>query len=95
LYWQAAQPTPDDYNVALRIVDENGTFWGKLDRRPAGLNYPTQRWKQDEIVAGDYVAELLPGTPAGEYFATVTMFTKQNETGLDVLAPNGAPTWWC
>jgi 4-amino-4-deoxy-L-arabinose transferase-like glycosyltransferase len=91
LYWQAAQPTPDDYNVALRIVDENGTFWGKLDRRPAGLNYPTQRWKANEVIAGDYTAELLPGTPAGDYYATVTLFTKQNETGLDVLAPNGAP----
>lgn len=91
LYWQAVATTPDDYNVALRIVDEKGTFWGKLDRRPAGLNYPTQRWKQNEIVAGDYVAELLPGTPAGDYYATVTLFTKQNETGLDVLAPNGAP----
>lgn len=91
LYWQARQQTPDDYNVALRIVDDKGTFWGKLDRRPSGENYPTQRWKQNEIVAGNYVADLLPGTPAGEYYATVTMFTKQNETGLDVLAPNGAP----
>lgn len=91
LYWQDLQPTPDDYNVALRIVDDKGTFWGKLDRRPAGENYPTQRWKQNEIVAGNYVADLLPGTPAGDYFVNVTMFTKQNETGLDVLAPNGAP----
>ncbi len=91
LFWKALQLTPDDYNVAIRIVDANGTFWGKIDRRPAGFNYPTMRWKQNEIVAGDYVAELLPGTPAGEYFATVTLFTKQNETGLDVLAPNGAP----
>lgn len=91
LFWQALQQTPDDYNVAIRIVDENGTFWGKVDRRPAGLNYPTMRWQPNEIVAGDYVAQLLPGTPAGDYYATVTLFTKQNETGLDVLAPNGAP----
>lgn len=91
LFWQAAATTPDDYNVAIRIVDENGTFWGKVDRRPAGFNYPTQRWKQDEILAGDYSALLLPGTPAGDYYAMVTMFTRQNETGLDVLAPNGAP----
>ncbi|MDL1895795.1 hypothetical protein FBQ82_05945 [Anaerolineae bacterium CFX7] len=91
LYWQALAETPDDYNVALRIVDENGTFWGKVDRRPAGYNYPTTRWKPGEILFGDYVATLLPGTPAGEYYATVTMFTKENEAGLDVLAPNGAP----
>lgn len=91
LLWQSLGTTPDDYNVAIRIVDENGTFWGTVDRRPAGLNYPTMRWKEGEIVAGEYVAELLPGTPAGDYYATVTLFTRQNETGLDVLAPNGAP----
>jgi mannosyltransferase len=91
LYWQALAETPDDYNVAIRIVDANGTFWGKVDRRPAGYNYPTMRWKPGEILFGDYVATLLPGTPAGDYYATVTLFTKQNEAGLDVLAPNGAP----
>ncbi|MBI4674884.1 MAG: glycosyltransferase family 39 protein [Chloroflexi bacterium] len=91
LYWQALASTPDDYNVAIRIVDENGTFWGKVDRRPAGYNYPTMRWKPGEILFGDYVATLLPGTPAGDYYATITLFTKQNEAGLDVLAPNGAP----
>lgn len=91
LYWQALTQTPDDYNAAIRIVDENGTFWGKVDRRPAGYNYPTTRWKPGENLFGDYVATLLPGTPAGDYYATVTLFTKQNEAGLDVLAPNGAP----
>lgn len=91
LYWQALAQTPDDYNVAIRIVDANGTFWGKVDRRPAGYNYPTMRWKPGESLFGDYVATLLPGTPAGDYYATITLFTKQNEAGLDVLAANGAP----
>ena len=91
LYWQDLAQTPDDYNAAIRIVDANGTFWGKVDRRPAGYNYPTVRWKPGEALFGDYVATLLPGTPAGDYFATVTLFTQQDQTGLDVLAPNGAP----
>src|SRR5581483_5345733 len=91
LYWQDLKETPDDYNVALRIVDDKGTFWGKIDRRPAGYNYPTMRWQQGEILFGDYVADLLPGTPAGDYYVTVTLFTKDNETGLDVIPPNDAP----
>lgn len=91
LYWQALAETTEDYNAAIRIVDENGTFWGKVDRRPAGYNYPTMRWKPGETLFGDYVATLLPGTPAGDYYATVTLFTQQDQAGLDVLAPNGAP----
>ena len=91
LYWQALDAIPDDYNVALRIVDDKGNFWGKVDRRPAGYNYPTTRWNKGDTVFGDYVATLLPGTPAGDYFVTATMFTQQDQTGLNVLAPNGAP----
>lgn len=91
LYWQALATTPDDYNVAIRIVDAQGNFWGKVDRRPAGYNYPTARWKEGEALFGDYVATLLPGTPPGDYFANVTLFTRADETGLDVLAPSGAP----
>lgn len=91
LYWQALDAIPDDYNVALRIVDDKGNFWGKVDRRPAGYNYPTTRWNKGDTVFGDYVATLLPGTPAGDYFVTATLFTQQDQTGLNVLAANGAP----
>lgn len=91
LYWQALEPTDQDYHVAIRIVDAQGIFWGKVDRRPAGYNYPTMRWKPGQALFGDYVATLLPGTPPGEYYATVTLFTQDDQTGLDVLASNGAP----
>jgi mannosyltransferase len=91
LYFQALDTLAEDYNVALRIVDAQGNVWGKLDRRPSGYNYPSTRWKKGENLFGSYTVPLLPGTPAGDYFATVTFFTASDQTGLDVLAPNGAP----
>jgi mannosyltransferase len=91
LYFQSLATFADDYNVALRIVDAQGNLWGKLDRRPAGYNYPTTRWKKGENLFGSYTVPLLSGAPAGDYYATVTFFTASDETGLDVLAPNGAP----
>ena len=91
LYWQTLDTLDDDYNVALRVRDAAGNLWGKQDRRPAGYNYPTTRWKKDEKLFGAYTVSLIPGTPAGDYFIEVTLYTKNDPSGLDVLAPNGAP----
>ncbi len=91
LYYQVLDTFAEDYNVALRIVDAQGNVWGKLDRRPSGYNYPTTRWKKSENLFGSYTVPLLPGAPGGDYFATVTFFTPEDQAGLDVLGPNGAP----
>jgi len=91
LYWQALDTFDDDYYVALRVLDAAGNLWGKQDRRPAGYNYPTTRWKQGENLFGAYDVPLIAGAPAGDYFVEVTLYTKSNPSGLDVLAPNGAP----
>ncbi|MBI3536545.1 MAG: hypothetical protein HY070_03125, partial [Chloroflexi bacterium] len=91
LDWNSLENLDEDYLVALRVRDAQGNLWGKLDRRPAGYNYPTTRWKKNEKLFGAYTVPLLSGTPAGDYFVEVTIYTAQNQNGLDVLAPNGAP----
>ncbi len=91
LYWQALDPFEDDYYVALRVRDAAGNLWGKQDRRPAGYNYPTLRWKKDEKLFGAYAVPLVAGAPAGDYFVEVNFYTVSDQSGLDVLAPNGAP----
>ncbi len=91
LYWQVHDTLADDYQVALRVRDAAGNLWGKQDRRPAGYNYPTTRWEKGESLFGSYTVPLLAGAPAGDYFAEVTLYTVGDPSGLDVLAPNGAP----
>jgi hypothetical protein len=91
LYWRVLQTPDDDYRIALRVVDAAGNVWGKQDRRPAGYTYPATRWKRDEYLFGAYTVPLLAGTPPGDYLVRVTFYTPANPSGLDVLAPNGAP----
>ncbi len=91
LYWQALDTLGDDYQVALRVVDAAGNLWGKQDRRPTGYTYPTTRWSKGEKPVGAYTVPLLPGTPPGDYWVQLTVYTVANPSGLDVLAPNGAP----
>ncbi len=91
LYWHTLEAMDEDYLVALRVRDAAGNLWGKLDRRPAGYNYPTLRWKPGEKLFGAYTVPLFPGTPPGDYLIEVTFYTTNDPRGLDVLAPNGAP----
>ncbi|MCL4490142.1 MAG: glycosyltransferase family 39 protein [Chloroflexi bacterium] len=95
LYWEALEPAlgmpGSDYQVALRVQDAAGNLWGKQDRRPAGYNYPTSRWKKGEKLFGSYTVPLLAGAPAGDYFVQLTVYTGADQSGLDVLAPSGAP----
>ncbi len=91
LDYQVLAPLAEDYQVALRVTDAAGNFWGKLDRRPAGYNYPAPRWKPGEYLFGTYTVPLLVGAPAGDYFVELVFYSARNPSGLDVLAPNGAP----
>ncbi len=91
LYWQSLDTLTLDYQVALRVQDAAGNLIGKQDRRPAGYTYPTTRWKKGENLFGAYTVPLVAGAPAGDYFVELTVYAASNPSGLDVLAPSGAP----
>jgi mannosyltransferase len=90
LYWQAEQQLDNDYQVSLRLRDEEGHYWGRLDRRPAAYLYPTTRWKVGELLFGRYALPVLPGTPPGEYQLEVVLYSEARPEGLDVVDAEGA-----
>jgi mannosyltransferase len=89
LYWQAEQQLDDDYKVSLRLRDEEGHYWGRLDRRPAAYLYPTTRWKVGELLFGRYALPVLPGTPPGQYQLEVVLYSETRPEGLDVVDADG------
>jgi hypothetical protein len=91
LYWQAVQPLDRDYAVSLRLLDEDGEFWGSLDRRPAGYYSPTSRWRAGEPVFGFNLIPALTGTPPGDYWLEVVVYDEETGSRLDVLDAAGAP----
>ncbi len=91
LFWQALQPLDEDYRVSLVLCDPMGQSWGQWDGRPTAYLYPTNRWREGEIVTGHYDLTPLPGTPPGDYGLEVGVYTEDDPVGLDVLDEAGAP----
>jgi mannosyltransferase len=91
LFWQALQPLSQDYRVSLILRDTMGQDWGGWDGRPAAYYFPTDRWREGQIVFGRYDLNPIPGTPPGEYGLEVGVYTETNPEGLDLVDQSGAP----
>ena len=63
LLWRAAAPLGDDLRPALRLVHQDGWLAAEWSHAPAGGRYSTDRWRQGEVIADDYVVLPQPGSP--------------------------------
>ena len=92
IYWRALADLDKDYQVALRVRDTSGQFsLGSYDSRPGAYNYPTTRWKKDDVLFGKFVVPLELATPPGNMQLEVTLYSRDNTEGLDVLDQAGNP----
>jgi 4-amino-4-deoxy-L-arabinose transferase-like glycosyltransferase len=60
LYWQALQPIPDDYALALHLLGRGGGEVTHLDTWPGGGNGPTSQWVPGAIYADTYLLPIAP-----------------------------------
>ncbi len=91
LYWQGLKELAEDYKISLRLRDEEGHYWGRVDARPASYWYPTMRWPPGEVLFGQHAIETLPGTPPGGYRLELSVYTEEDPRGLDILDEKGTP----
>jgi len=91
LYWQALQALDRNYAISLRLLSQDGEFWGALDRRPAGYYFPTSRWRPLEPLFGSNPIPALSGTPPGDYTLELVVYDEETVTPLNVLDEAGAP----
>jgi hypothetical protein len=85
VYWQALQPLDRDYQVSLVLEDAAGKEVGRWDGRPAGYDYPAQRWRPGEVVFGEYELPLPADAAGGDYTVTLAVYDPAEPSGLDVM----------
>jgi len=64
LHWRALGQTPDDYVVAVGLIDSAGTMIANADAMPAG--YPTSAWRTGTAFLDTRVLHIPPDTPPAE-----------------------------
>ncbi|MBE7551873.1 MAG: hypothetical protein HS126_12460 [Anaerolineales bacterium] len=76
LYWQAARPMRDDYEVILHLVDDSRRVVGDGTARPNDWVYPTTFWRPGlDTVAAQQPVTLETNSPTpGRYWLAVALF---------------------
>jgi mannosyltransferase len=98
LYWQLhpqhPTPMPDLQIVGETFTGEGFPFARISDRRPVGYDYPSFRWREDQINLGRIPATEWagPGALAGHYRVRLGVYDTQGDlSGLDMIGSQGQP----
>jgi len=89
LYWRATRPMSDEYEILLRLVDDQRRVWANGDARPNDWAYPTSFWRPelDHIAAQHTLTPLETGPLApGRYWLAVSVFDPATQQRLPLTA---------
>ncbi len=83
LYWRVLNTLTEDYQLSLVVEDTAGQELGRWDGRPAGYDYPTNRWQVGQALFGG-VPLPLPVRRDGPVYVTVAVYDRADPSGLDI-----------
>lgn len=94
LFWKGVKQLSADYKVFVRLVDDSGNEWGRVDQRPANYQFLTSRWKPGETVFGAVDIPTTAATPPGKYRLSIGVYAEDGAAidTLDVRNTLGAKT---
>jgi hypothetical protein len=90
LVWQAEQLLDTDLTVFTQLLGPDGQVWGQHDNQPKGGWYGTSLWLPGKPVTDDYVFQIDPAAPAGEYRLIAGMYDNTTLQRLPVQTAGGA-----
>jgi mannosyltransferase len=83
LYWRVLNTLTEDYQLSLIVEDASGQELGRWDGRPAGYDYPTNRWQVGQALFGR-VPLPLPVERDRPLSVTVAVYDHADPSGLDI-----------
>jgi len=82
LYWQARRATLPDAQFRLQLLDTSGKPWQEKIVRPAGDQYPADRWQAGDRFKGQFRLWLPENAPAGRYTIQLLAMPPVQQSGL-------------
>jgi hypothetical protein len=67
LYWEWQGKSPDE-PIGLSLIDQTGQTWGRGKPLDTQARFPFEQWQDGMIAHDDFIIEIFPGTPPGDYF---------------------------
>ncbi len=68
LYWKALNAPRVEWLLNLKLMDEKGNLWWNAQRaQPSGQNYPTTKWREGEVVRGQFHIPIPARAAKGHY----------------------------
>lgn len=67
LYWEWRGKAPDE-PIHLSVIDPTGQSWGLGRSSGTQARFPFEQWREGMIAHDDFILEILPGTPPGDYY---------------------------
>jgi hypothetical protein len=67
LYWEWQGKAPDE-PIGLSLIDDNGQVWGWGRPLDTQARFPFEQWQDGMIAHDDFILEVFPGTPPGDYY---------------------------
>lgn len=74
LFWETVGQIDGEQNVYIRLVDDKGNIWGRVDRLILAGIWRPDRWRAGYFVRDEYKLPIDPATPPGTYHLEVGMY---------------------
>jgi 4-amino-4-deoxy-L-arabinose transferase-like glycosyltransferase len=89
LYWQALGDERADYEVQLRLLDEQGWIMETVQERPLSGQSPTNTWRRGDLIAGRHEIPTQSSLPPGLYRVQIALQDAATGERAVILAPDG------
>ncbi|GAB4562674.1 MAG: hypothetical protein Kow0047_10960 [Anaerolineae bacterium] len=91
LYWQALEPTDEDYKVFNHLVDGAGQLRAQRDGFPAEGRQRTYGWVPGEVIVDRYDISIPADAPAGGYRLLTGMYRERDFARLPAYSAADEP----
>ncbi len=89
LYWETLAPDPADYEVQLRLLDEQGWIMETIEERPLQGQSSSSGWTSGDVLIDRHEIPTPASLPPGLYRIQVALKNVADGERAVILAPDG------